>query len=71
MTGTFLLGLGAFLASAVKAVGALTIVLGGGRGAGLALGADRRRVGRVIGQRPRPGTIKRRGGAVVLVVGRR
>ncbi|HET7857291.1 MAG TPA: PASTA domain-containing protein [Gaiellaceae bacterium] len=30
-----------------------------------------RRVGRVIGQRPRPGTIKRRGGAVVLVVGRR
>jgi len=30
-----------------------------------------RRVGRVIGQRPRPGTILRRGGAVVLVVGRR
>jgi beta-lactam-binding protein with PASTA domain len=29
------------------------------------------RVGRVIGQRPRPGTIKRRGGAVVLVIGRR
>jgi beta-lactam-binding protein with PASTA domain len=30
-----------------------------------------RRVGRVIGQRPRPGTIKKRGAAVVLVVGRR
>jgi beta-lactam-binding protein with PASTA domain len=33
--------------------------------------ARSRRVGRVIGQRPRPGTIKRRGYPVALTVGRR
>jgi beta-lactam-binding protein with PASTA domain len=33
--------------------------------------ARSRRVGRVIGQRPRPGAIKRRGYPVALTVGRR
>jgi beta-lactam-binding protein with PASTA domain len=33
--------------------------------------AHSRRVGRVIGQSPRPGTVKRRGFPVKLVVGRR
>jgi beta-lactam-binding protein with PASTA domain len=33
--------------------------------------ASSRRVGRVIGQNPRPGVIKRRGFPVNLVVGRR
>jgi beta-lactam-binding protein with PASTA domain len=38
---------------------------------GAVLRRHSRKVGRVIGQRPHAGTIKKRGGAVVLVVGRR